>query len=67
MQYQYEDKSTSPDLSQIHLDIAASEMTSKTIEFCRWDEETELLKVNFTGTLSGADESTLGTIIKNNS
>jgi len=67
MLYEYTNKATAPGLDQIHLDVAASEMTDKTIEWCRWDELTEILKVVFTNTLSAPDKTILYGIVVANS
>ena len=67
MLYEYTNKTTMPNLDQIHLDVASSEMTDKTIEWCRWDELTEILKVIFTNELIVADKTILDTIATNNS
>ena len=55
------------DIHQIHIDVAASAMTDKTIEWCRWDEDNTTLQVEFTNVLSGADKTKLDTIVTNNS
>lgn len=67
MLYEYSNKVTMPDLDQIHLDVATSEMTDKTIEWCRWDELTEILKIVFTNTLSAPDKTILDGIVADNS
>ena len=67
--YTYTGKTTSPNLTQIHVDVAASAMTDKTIEYCDWNlpGEVNTLKVYFTGTLSGGDETILDGIVSDNS
>lgn len=69
--YTYTNKSKEPDLKQIHLDVAASLMSDKVIEWCRWDEGNdglkETLQVVFTNELSDADKTKLDTIVTNNS
>lgn len=67
MLYEYTGKVTMPNLDQIHLDVAASEMTDKTIEWCRWDEATGILKIVFTNTLSAPDKTILDNIVVDNS
>ena len=67
MLYEYTDKSTAPDLDQIHLDVVASEMTDKTIEWCRWDELTDILKIIFTNELIAGDKTILDAIVVDNS
>lgn len=66
-EYQYPDKATGPSLSGIHDDVAISEMTDKNISYCRWDEDTELLRVYWDDALSGEDESILDQIVVDNS
>ena len=51
----------------IHYDIEQSAMTDKVIEYCRWDEDIETLKVVFTTALSGADKTILDGIVDDNS
>lgn len=67
MTYNYNNISTEPTLKQIHIDVAASSMTDKTIEYCVWDEDSASLKVTFTNTLSTSDKNELDTIVANNS
>lgn len=67
MEYLYENKLTSPNLNQIHLDIVNSAMTDKSIEHCLWHEKDECLHVVFDGILSGEDKTLLDTIVSNNS
>jgi len=67
MLYEYTDKVNMPDLDQIHLDVASSVMTDKTIEWCRWDELTNILKVVFTNTLIAGDKTILDAIVVDNS
>jgi len=67
MLYEYTDKTSMPNLDQIHLDVASSEMTDKTIEWCRWDELTSLLKVVFTNELIAGDKTILDGIVVANS
>lgn len=67
MEYIYENKVNSPNLDQIHLDVASSDMTDKTIEWCRWDEDIQKLKIIFTNELSVEDKTLLDTIVSNNS
>jgi len=67
MLYEYTDITIAPDLDQIHLDVIASEMTDKTIEWCRWDELTDILKITFTNTLIAGDKTILDAIVVDNS
>lgn len=76
MEYTYTNIDTKPDLSSfddddnaisgIHYDVENSEMTDKSIEYCVWYEDTEILKVTFTNSLSTSDKSILDTIINDN-
>lgn len=65
--YQYTGKATSPDLQQIHADVAASAMADKAIEGCTWHEDEETLDVVFTNDLVAGDQTLLDTIVANNS
>ena len=65
--YEYTDKTTEPDLDQIHTDVAASAMTDKVIEYCTWDDSTDILCVWFTNALSGGDKTALDTVVTDNS
>lgn len=67
MLYEYTNKITMPNLDQIHLDVAASAMTDKIIEWCRWDELTDVLKVTFTNELIAGDKTILDGIVVDNS
>jgi len=67
MLYEYTDKTSMPNLDQIHLDVAASEMADKTIEWCRWDELTDVLKITFTNELITGDKTILDGIVVDNS
>jgi len=67
MLYEYTDKTTIPNLDQIHLDVASSEMVDKIIEWCRWDELTDIIKVMFTNILIAGDKTILDTIVESNS
>lgn len=67
MEYLYNNKSTSPNLDQIHIDINDSSMTDKSIEWCRWDENIQILKIVFTNELSANDKNILDSIVDNNS
>ncbi len=76
MTYDYTNIETSPNLSSadingvlasgIHYDVENSAMTDKTLEYCTWHEDTQLLIVVFTGTLSGADKALLDGIVTDN-
>jgi len=63
MEYIYENKVTSPNLDQIHQDVTNSAMSDKSIEWCRWDEATQNLKVVFTNSLSAGDKDILDNIV----
>lgn len=63
MEYTYNNKVTSPNLDNIHVDVNSSSMSEKSIEWCRWDESTSILKVKFTNTLSVDDKIILDTIV----
>lgn len=67
MEYNYTNKTTSPNLDSIHADIASSAMTDKVIEYCLWHKKDECLHVVFTNTLSGGDKTLLDTIVSDNS
>jgi len=66
-QYDYTGKTSRPVSSAIHDDVGTSTMTDKTIEYCTWNESDDILHVNFTNALSGADKIELDTIVTNNS
>lgn len=66
MIYYYLNKETNLDLSKIHLDVANSEMIDKGIDWCRWDEDTEILEAVFINELNESDKSILDSIIQNN-
>lgn len=63
MTYYYTKEDQSPDLWAVHEAVALSEMTNKDIAYCRYDEDTKLLKVIFTSSLSIEDETILDRII----
>jgi len=65
MEYTYENITVSPCLILIQSEILASAMTDKSVEGCGWDEDTQILRVLFTSTLSGSDEDILDDIITN--
>ena len=67
MEYLYNNKLISPSLDQIHIDINDSLMTDKSIEWCRWDEGIQILKIVFTNELSTNNKSILDSIVDNNS
>lgn len=66
MIYEYKDILNSPDLANIHIDIANSVMTNKSIEWCRWDEDLTLLRIKFESTLSPSDKLSLDDIVFEN-
>lgn len=59
----YTGKTVEPNLPQIHTDVAASAMTNKNIQGCRWDDDVDVLKVFFDAALSGADKTILDGIV----
>ena len=61
----YEFSINNPNLSFIHKEVEASAMTDKTIESCRWEEETSELFVTFTNILSDDDKIILDGIVTN--
>jgi len=63
--YEYNNITNSPDLNYIQNSVLESEMTNKTIEHCRWDENNSILVVAFTNSLSGEDKTILDTIVSN--
>jgi len=63
--YLYENRSSEPNLRQIHTDVAASAMDDKVIDYCRWDQATERISVFFINELSTNDETRLGVIVGN--
>jgi hypothetical protein len=65
--YQYPNKVTCPDLALIHIDVASSEMTNKTVQWCRWDQDTGILIVCFESVLNESDKAILDTIVQNDS
>jgi hypothetical protein len=64
--YEYTNIADWPNLDGITSDVAASAMTDKSLEYCRWDEDDEILQVIFTNDLSAGDKSILDTIVANN-
>lgn len=67
VEYEYSNKAIDPDLPQIHIDVEASEMTNKDIDYCIWNEDDEILRVYWTGSLDANDKTELDTIVANNS
>lgn len=67
--YIYNNIISSINLYQIHVDISASLMIDKNIQYCRWDEDIDSgeLKVIFENELSLEDKAILDTIVENNS
>ena len=63
MQYTYNSITTQPDLNEIHTEVANSAMADKGIVWARWDEDTQDLMIQFSGTLSGADKTILDGIV----
>lgn len=77
MDYEYEDITEQPNIatvddegvlvSGIHYDVANSEMTDKSIEYCTWWQNEEKLLVVFTNELSTEDKAILDQIVADNS
>lgn len=69
MLYYYLNKNVPPDLDNIHIEVTklGSLMTDKSIEWCRWDKDTEVLTIKFTNDLSPSDKLTLDDIVFNSS
>ena len=77
MEYYYDNIANIPNLSThdvddvqvsgIHYDVANSDMSNKSISYCRWDEDVEELHVHFAIELSAEDKTKLDTIVANNS
>ena len=65
--YEYPNKETTPNLSNIHVDIGTSAMTDKNIDFCRWDQDTEILQVVWDDALDAGDKTILDAIVVTNS
>jgi len=65
-QYDYNGVATAPNLDGITDDVAASAMTDKNLEYCRWDQADEHLGVFWTGSLSGGDKTILDGIVAAN-
>ena len=63
--YEYNSIINSPNLEYIQEEVLESEMTNKTIEYCRWNEENSILLVFFTNSLSGDDKAILDTVVSN--
>ena len=63
MQYTYNSITTQPDLNEIHTEVANSAMTDKGIVWARWDEDSQDLNIQFSGTLSGGDKTILDGIV----
>jgi len=53
-------------LSGIHKCVADSEMTNKNLNSCTWDEDSEILEIEFTGELVSADKDILDLIVSGN-
>lgn len=67
MDYLYQDKAEEPNLDGIHTGIASSDMTDKSIKYCRWDADIKELKVVFESALSTDDKAILDGIVESNS
>lgn len=61
--YPKPDSNGGPDLDAIEIDIAASAMTNKTVDFMRWDQDGETLKIAFEVALSAGDKDILDAIV----
>ena len=66
MIYIYENETTSPDLEQIKIDVLASDMTDKILEYSTWEKDSEELKIIFTNTLDAGDKIILDEIVDSN-
>jgi len=62
MLYEYV-RAICPHIPYIHEEVSSSVMTDKSIEWCRWDDLDDSLKVNFTNILSGDDKTILDGIV----
>jgi len=76
MEYHYDNITYAPNLatyadsvqvSGIHYDVANSDMSNKSISYCRWDEDMHELHVYFGYELSTEDKTKLDVIVANNS
>jgi len=54
-------------ISGIHYDVENSNMNNKSIQYCRWDEDTTHLMVYMNDDLSDSDKTILDDIVNNNS
>jgi len=63
--YEYENIK-SPDLDAIQNVIIKSSMADKSIQYCRWDEETKKLQTIFKNELSADDKIILDEIVNSN-
>lgn len=67
IEYQYTEKTTSPNLTGIHSGVAASTMVDKTLDYCSWNDDDCILHVFFTNALDAGDKTELDTIVSSNS
>lgn len=58
-------KNNLPNLEKIETEIRFSDMIDKNILYSRWDEELDILKIEFINQLSNFDKKILDTIILN--
>ena len=63
MNYTYSLASESPNLDFIHEQVAISTMVDKQIDYCRFDEDEQLLQVIFFNELSAEDKLILDGIV----
>jgi hypothetical protein len=63
MKYEYENFSSSPNLSDIKTDIETSDMENKNVSFLRWDQEDSIVKIHFAVELSTGDLTKLDNIM----
>jgi len=61
--YEYPNKAQEPNLNDIHTAVAASAMADKNIDYCRWDQDTELLQVCWQEALDAPDKAILDAIV----
>jgi len=62
--YIYSDATRQPNLNLIHVDVAASDMTNKNLEYCSYDQDSSQITVSFDGTLNSPDETSLNGIVE---
>lgn len=62
-EYQYSNIDQTPHLQLIHDEVASSDMTSKAIEYCEYDQDSSNLSVYFTNPLNSNDQTSLDGIV----